>query len=335
MNGNGSGNGEQEPTTQEPTTQDTGVGPFLGESLQRFGSITGRIPKTQLAELPDTKNIDAQIASFNQFLESASPLNEWHKNKVLARFGEMPQPVQGQMPQGAPMPQISPEPSSQGGQPETPSDKQAQKPAAQPAAAQTQPTGAPAQKQQYFLNPATGSYEPLQTQPPAAPAPTFLNPATGSYEPLQKQPPAGVQTTGGASTTGWNATTGTEFGAIDDPARGGYTEPGWNKGKWGGNIADKTTVGVALPQSVLSKYGDPNHSNFASDFNSKYQVAVRDPATGKTVYASLQDYGPSASLNAGIDMMWGTIDALGLNHDSAHHVEFQIVPRGSGDVASQ
>jgi hypothetical protein len=36
------------------------------------------------------------------------------------------------------------------------------------------------------LNPATGSYEPLQNQPPP-PAPTFLNPATGSYEPLQGQ----------------------------------------------------------------------------------------------------------------------------------------------------
>jgi hypothetical protein len=33
-----------------------------------------------------------------------------------------------------------------------------------------------------FLNPATGNYEPLQTQDPSQPM--FLNPATGNYEPL-------------------------------------------------------------------------------------------------------------------------------------------------------
>jgi hypothetical protein len=35
---------------------------------------------------------------------------------------------------------------------------------------------------QMFLNPATGNYEPLQTQDPSQPM--FLNPATGNYEPL-------------------------------------------------------------------------------------------------------------------------------------------------------
>lgn len=177
MNGNGKTNGEEEPT---PTTQDTGVGPFLGQALSRFARKPDQ--KSQLAELPDTRNIDQQIASFNQFLESASPLNEWHKNKVLARFGEIPGPTQAQMPQGAPMPQISPEPSSQPGQPAASDKPSQQKPASQPGAAPTQPT-APAQKQQYFLNPATGSYEPLQTTSPETRA--FLNPATGSYEPLQ------------------------------------------------------------------------------------------------------------------------------------------------------
>jgi hypothetical protein len=85
----------------------------------------------------------------------------------------------------------------------------------------------------------------------------------------------------------------------------------------------------------LAKYGNPNDANFASNFNSQYQVAVRDPATGKTVYASLQDYGPAAGAKAGIDLMWGTVDALGLDHNSSYNVEFQIVPRGGGDVASQ
>jgi len=121
---------------------------------------------------------------------------------------------------------------------------------------------------------------------------------------------------------------GTEFGYNDNPAFGGYTEPNWDVGKWGENLNTKDTVGVALPAKVLNQYGDwRNDPNFADDFNSAHQVLVTSPKTGRSTIAKLADAGPADRLNAGIDMMYGTIDALGLPHGSSHNVNYAIVPK--------
>jgi hypothetical protein len=171
----------------------------------------------------------------------------------------------------------------------------------------------------------SGQTEPLnapETQQPKL----FLNPATGSYEPIQTgQPPQTGQVT---STAGMTTVRGTEFGEVDNPARGGYTEAGWNRGRWGADISGKSGPPmVALPQSVLRKYGNPNASNFATNFNSKYVVKVVNPKTGRMVNASLGDAGPGEKTGAGIDLTWSTREGLGLPEDSSYPISYQIVPK--------
>lgn len=133
-----------------------------------------------------------------------------------------------------------------------------------------------------------------------------------------------------ASSIGLNTVRGTEFGQIDNPARGGYTEAGWNVGAWGGDIAETKTPFVALPTAILSKYGNPGDKKFADDFNSKYDVQVTDPATGKVVVASVRDKGPGAKTGAGIDMGWATREQLGLQPGFSGNIAYRVVPKGSG-----
>lgn len=134
-----------------------------------------------------------------------------------------------------------------------------------------------------------------------------------------------------------NATTtiGTEFGEVDNPARGGYTEPGWNLGKWGDNLAGADTQGVALPQNVLAQYGDLADKNFASNFNSNYDVQVVNPQTGQSTTAPLKDIGPGAGTGAGLDMLMGTRSAVGLNENFKGPVQYAVVPKGQGAAAQQ
>jgi hypothetical protein len=165
--------------------------------------------------------------------------------------------------------------------------------------------------------------------------PPRAEPATTPTEPFQPQtlPTTPARTTisegGPHISLGPNAIIGSEFGAVDDPARGGYTEAGWNIGKWGADIGSKSAVGVALPASVLRRYGNVDDKNFADNFNSKYHIAVTDPRTGKHVVASLMDLGPGEGQRAKIDLTWGTRAALGLQENSEWPISYDIVPKAS------
>jgi hypothetical protein len=132
-----------------------------------------------------------------------------------------------------------------------------------------------------------------------------------------------------ASSIGLTTVRGTEFGAVDNPKLGGYTEPNWNVGAWGADISSKTDPFVALPVSILKQYGDPNSSKFESDFNSKYEVQVTDPNTGKVVVAAVRDKGPGAKTGAGIDMGWATREQLGLPPRFSGNIAYRVVPKGS------
>src|SRR4029077_21148025 len=142
----------------------------------------------------------------------------------------------------------------------------------------------------------------------------------GPAQPIQKGQPSNI---------GLTTVRGTEFGEVDNPARGGYTEAGWNTGAWGANIADKSNPMVALPYSVLNNYGNPKDKDFGSNFNSKYEVHVVDPNTGKVVVASLGDAGPGAKTGAGLDMTWGTREKLGLPVGFSGNISYRVVPKGT------
>ena len=129
--------------------------------------------------------------------------------------------------------------------------------------------------------------------------------------------------------TGLTSTIGSEFGEVDNPARGGYTEAGWNVGAWGHEISGKDTKLVALPVSVLKGYGDPAHKDFATKFNSQYDIQVIDPKTGKAAVSQLGDKGPGASTGAGIDLTMGTRATLGLPENFKGPVQYRVVRKGS------
>ena len=170
-----------------------------------------------------------------------------------------------------------------------------------------------------------------------ATAPVFQPDAPPPAQKIEKAQPVPGQTVDAsgkvvqapASSIGLTTVKGTEFGQIDNPARGGYTEANWNVGAWGADISDQKTPMVALPTKVLGQYGNPNDSKFADNFNSKYEVQVTDPATGKVVVASLGDKGPGASTGAGLDMTWATREGLGLKPGFSGNMAYRVVPKGS------
>jgi hypothetical protein len=139
-----------------------------------------------------------------------------------------------------------------------------------------------------------------------------------------------TSTTGQTSVPGLTTVRGTEFGQIDNPTRGGYTEAGWNVGAWGGDLADTKSPFVALPPAILGNYGNPNDKDFADKFNSKYDIQVVDPKTGKVVVSSLRDKGPGAKTGAGIDMSWATREQLGLQPNFSGDISYRVVPKGTG-----
>jgi hypothetical protein len=123
----------------------------------------------------------------------------------------------------------------------------------------------------------------------------------------------------------------TEFGEVDNPSRGGYTEAGWDVGKWGHSLRGFDNPGVALPPSALARYGynAKTAATFAGDFNNKYEVQVVDPKTGKVTVAPLKDIGPGPKTGAGLDMLGGTRSALGLPVNSSANLQYRVVPKGS------
>ena len=152
--------------------------------------------------------------------------------------------------------------------------------------------------------------------------------------PAQKVQPAqapGQQQVGGGTPSNIGLTTvrGTEFGEVDRPTRGGYTEQGWNIGARGADLTGWNNEGVALPLAVLSKYGNPNDKDFIDKFNSNYDVQVVDTKTGKAVTSSLKDYGPGPRTGAGIDLLAGTRNNLGLPTNFSGSISYRIVPKGT------
>lgn len=135
----------------------------------------------------------------------------------------------------------------------------------------------------------------------ATPTTTDTSSSAAARSPSQVEPSSQI---GGNWTTG----IGTEFGEVDNPAYGGYTEAGWNKGKWGDNISGWSTEGVALPNVPRGTV-----------------VEVRNPKTGATTTTIVKDAGPGAGTGANIDMLAGTRAALGLPRDFKGQVQYRIV----------
>lgn len=128
--------------------------------------------------------------------------------------------------------------------------------------------------------------------------------------------------------TGLEPVVASEFGEIDRPSRGGYTEAGWNVGAWGDSLEGKESKLAALPISTLKKYGNPNSPGFQKSFNSQYEIQAVGP-NGQAVSMSLGDKGPGASTGAGLDMTWGARAALGLEQNFKGQIHYRIVKKGS------
>jgi len=155
------------------------------------------------------------------------------------------------------------------------------------------------------------------------------------YPPIPAQPIQKPGQVGQAdSNIGLTTVRGTEFGEVDRPSRGGYTESNWNIGARGADLSGWNNEGVALPFSVLNKYGNTNDKDFIDKFNAGYEVQVVDPKTGKTTTTSLKDYGPGKSTGAGIDMLAGTRNNLGLPVNFSGDISYRIVPRGTSQPAN-
>jgi hypothetical protein len=150
-------------------------------------------------------------------------------------------------------------------------------------------------------------------------------------QPQQQIPDTSAQgqATAAIQAANQNAVIGSEFGEVDRPSRGGYTEPNWNIGKWGDNLEGFDNQGVALPGDVLRNYGNHNEQNFARDFNNQYDVVVTNPRTGQSTIAPLKDIGPGKSTGAGLDLLGGTRSALGLPQNFKGPVTYAVVPKGS------
>jgi hypothetical protein len=127
---------------------------------------------------------------------------------------------------------------------------------------------------------------------------------------------------------GFTSTTGTEFGEVDNPAYGGYTEPGWNKGAFGHPLTGWDNPGFALPPSVLKPYGYGS-KDFGAKFNQDYEIQAYSPDTGKIVTGPLKDLGPGPGTKAGIDMLGGSRSALGLERNFSGPIQYRIVPKGT------
>jgi hypothetical protein len=127
---------------------------------------------------------------------------------------------------------------------------------------------------------------------------------------------------------GFVDTVGTEFGEVDNPDYGGYTEPGWNKGAFGHSLTGWDNPGFALPTKVLKPYGYGT-KDFAANFNQNYEIQAYSPDTGKVVTGPLKDLGPSPGAKAGIDMLGGSRSALGLERNFSGPIQYRIVPKGT------
>jgi rare lipoprotein A (peptidoglycan hydrolase) len=114
---------------------------------------------------------------------------------------------------------------------------------------------------------------------------------------------------------GWKSGVGSEFGEVDNPAHGGYTEPNWNKGAGGASLEGWNTEGVALPNVPLGT-----------------RVALRNDATGVTTVTTVKDRGPGQGTGADIDMLAGTRSNLGFPQNYKGPVSYRVL--GPGETGS-
>jgi hypothetical protein len=125
---------------------------------------------------------------------------------------------------------------------------------------------------------------------------------------------------------------GSEYGEIDNPERGGYSEPGWNRGAWDDDISGENNPGAALPPSVLRHVGYHGQKDYGKFFNSNYIIRIHNPGTGASAEAPLKDLGPGRSTGALIDMQWKTRQDLGFAPNFKGAVNFEIVDKKTGQV---
>lgn len=170
-----------------------------------------------------------------------------------------------------------------------------------------------------------GTQGPLLQSPSYDPAPyrqalsQFNVPSKGGAQIGEGDISSGLQASlSGGNVTGgggWNSVTGTEFGEIDNPKYGGYTEPNWDKGAWGDDLTGWGNKGIALP--------NPNVPHGTV-------VEVMNPATGRSAYATVKDRGPGPKTGSGIDLLAGTRAELGLPKNSSYPIRYRIIgPAGT------
>jgi hypothetical protein len=176
---------------------------------------------------------------------------------------------------------------------------------------------------------------------PLATAPKFVPDIPGTQRadlvsgtPGHPGTPPAIQPAQPVSNAGLNIVRGTEFGEVDRPTRGGYTEPNWDVGARGAKLSGTDAEGVALPLAVLKNYGNTGDKDFIDNFNSKYEVQVVDPKTGKYVSAPLKDYGPGEKTGAGLDMLYKTRNDLGLPQNYSGQIGYRVVAKGSAPPAN-
>jgi hypothetical protein len=166
----------------------------------------------------------------------------------------------------------------------------------------------------------------------ATTSPLVTAPALTTPPKVQAAQPVGTTT---SDNTGFTPVIGSEFGEVDRPSRGGYTEAGWDRGAWGDDLTGNNNQGVALPPTLLAKYGYTGQKGFNQQFNSQYEVQVRNPQTGLVTTAPLKDLGPGKSTGAQIDLLAGTRGAVGLGSNFKGNVEMRVVPKGTGVASGQ
>jgi hypothetical protein len=171
---------------------------------------------------------------------------------------------------------------------------------------------------------------PAATTPPAAPGETKTPPAETKAAPSEtKSAPSETKPGKPGKVIG---VVGSEFGEVDNPTRGGYTEAGWNKGAWGDRLDGENNRGFALPPSILSHVDYHGQKGYGQEFNSKYEIRVHNPKTGAITTGPLKDLGPGKSTGASIDMLWGSRKDLGLDTNFKGAVNFEIVDKKTGQV---
>src|SRR6266478_8407356 len=114
---------------------------------------------------------------------------------------------------------------------------------------------------------STESWQPPESafKSHEAPPTTEWQPPADAFEKTPSQPQG----------TGWRHVTGSEFGEVDNPAHGGYTEANWNKGAGGANLAGWDTEGVSFKQSLHIPVGT--------------RVEVWNPSTGQSTITTVKD----------------------------------------------